>query len=74
MNQPSCLRRAILNRDLVDIFLVSLSRLFQIPMPLELNALAKNVFLLKSVKLKQMYRQNIRDVPTNHIKNVMFYS
>ena len=26
------------------------------------------------VKLKQMYRQNIRDVPTNHIKNVMFYS
>ena len=24
--------------------------------------------------MKQIYRKNIRDVPTNHINNLMFYS
>ena len=39
---------------------------------LTLNQNNKEFYL--RVKLKQTYRQNIRDLPTNHIKNLMFYS
>ena len=38
------------------------------------SSVARHLKVGDRVKLKQMYRQNIRDVPTNHIKNLLFYS